>query len=358
MLITARPICSRGGWFLGPFYRLHGNAESAVLVCFIFHDFEDKSVSEPLSVGVIGVGYLGRFHALIYSRHPEVNLVGVMDSDPAAAAGVAEEAGCQVFADPADMLGKVDAVSIVVPTTAHLEVSRLFLRQGVHVLLEKPIATTLAEGAEIVRLAEQAGVILQIGHLERFNAGVMALAERIRDPRFIEAHRMSPFVARATDVDVISDLMIHDIDIILSLVDAEIAHISAAGAAVLTDHIDIANARLEFANGAVANVIASRISREKMRRIRIFEHHRYQSLDFNEQTLDVAYPEEKEGAEWPEIISERKAVEPVKPLDAEIDAFVDCVNTGSQALVSGHVGQRALEVALQVKEKILAAQVH
>jgi len=303
-------------------------------------------------VGVAGVGYLGRFHALIYSRHPDVELVGVADTDPENAQRVASEAGCESFNDAMALLERVDAVSIVVPTTAHLAVTRPFLEAGKHVLLEKPIATTVAEGREIVDLAERQGVILQIGHLERFNAGVMALAERIRSPRFIEAHRMSPFVARATDVDVISDLMIHDIDIVLSLIDSEIVHISAAGAAVLTDHLDIANARLEFANGAVANVIASRVSRERMRRIRVFEHHRYQSLDFIEQTLDIAYPEKKDQAEWPEIVAERVEIEPVKPLDAEIDAFVESIRTGQAPLVGGAVGLRALEVALQVKQRI------
>ena len=303
-------------------------------------------------MGVAGVGYLGRFHALIYSRHPDVELVGVADTDPETAQRVASEAGCESFNDAMALLERVDAVSIVVPTTAHLAVTRPFLEAGKHVLLEKPIATTVAEGREIVDLAERQGVILQIGHLERFNAGVMALAERIRSPRFIEAHRMSPFVARATDVDVISDLMIHDIDIVLSLIDSEIVHISAAGAAVLTDHLDIANARLEFANGAVANVIASRVSRERMRRIRVFEHHRYQSLDFIEQTLDIAYPEKKDQAEWPEIVAERVEIEPVKPLDAEIDAFVESIRTGQAPLVGGAVGLRALEVALQVKQRI------
>jgi predicted dehydrogenase len=312
-------------------------------------------VSERLRVGVAGVGYLGRFHALIYARHPEVDLVGVVDSDPETANKVAAEAGCEAFSDAANLVDKVDAVSIVVPTTAHLAVSERFLQAGKHVLLEKPIASSVEQGVQIVKLAEQAGVILQIGHLERFNAGVMALAERIKSPRFIEAHRMSPFVARATDVDVISDLMIHDIDIVLSLIDSEIAHISAAGAAVLTDHLDIANARLEFANGAVANVIASRVSREKMRRIRVFEHHRYQSLDFIEQTLDTAYPQERPGEQWPEIVAEQVQVDPVKPLDAEIDAFVRSVHSGEPPLVGGTVGLRALDVALQVKAKIEAA---
>lgn len=309
-------------------------------------------MSQPLAVGVLGVGYLGRFHALIHARHPAVELVGVVDTNPETAHAVADEAGCAAFTDPAELLDKVDAVSIVVPTTAHLDVARLFLDRGKHVLLEKPIATTVDEGAQIVQAAERAGVVLQIGHLERFNAGVMALAGRIHDPRFIEAHRMSPFVARATDVDVISDLMIHDIDIVLSLVDADIKHISAAGTAVLTDHIDIANARIEFDNGAVANVIASRVSRDKMRRIRVFEPHRYQSLDFIDQRLDIAYPQQRPGEEWPEIVTERMDIEPVKPLDAEIDAFVDSVRNGTPPLVGGQVGLRALEVALRVKGMI------
>lgn len=304
---------------------------------------------------MVGVGYLGRFHALIHSRHPDVDLVGVVDTNPDQARKVAEEAGCQVFSDCTALLGQVDAVSIVVPTSFHLDVARPFLEQGVHVLLEKPIAVTAAQGGEIVRLAEQAGVVLQIGHLERFNAGVMALAERIKQPKFIEAHRMSPFVARATDVDVVSDLMIHDIDIILALVNADISHISAVGSAVLTDHLDIANARLEFSNGAVANVIASRVSREKMRRIRVFEHHRYQALDFNDQTLDEVYPQPREGEEWPEIVHERLEIEPVKPLDAEIDAFVKCVQQGRPPLVGGRVGLEALEVAIAVREKIEAS---
>lgn len=311
---------------------------------------------ERIAVGVVGVGYLGRFHALIHARHPDVDLVGVVDIDRKVAEAVAAEAGCEAFYDPADLRGKVDAVSIVVPTSVHLPVARQFLDLGTHVLLEKPIANSLAAGAEIVAAAEAAGAILQIGHLERYNAGVMALAERIANPRFIEAHRMSPFVPRATDVDVISDLMIHDIDIVLSLIDAEIVHISAAGTPVLTDHIDIANARIEFADGAVANVIASRVSREKMRRIRVFEQQRYQSLDFIGQQLDVAYPQRRPNEPWPEIVTERVAIEPVKPLDAEIDAFIRSVQSGMPPLVDGVVGLRALEVALQVKERIEAGQ--
>jgi len=311
---------------------------------------------DRLRVGVVGVGYLGRFHALIYARLPGVELVGVADTRAEVAQQVAAEAGCAAYADGRDLLGKVDAVSVVVPTTAHLAVARPFLEHGTHVLLEKPIATTAEEGRAIVQLARRSGAVLQIGHLERYNGGVMALAARISQPRFIEAHRMSGFVARATDVDVISDLMIHDIDIILALVGSDIVSIAAVGTPVLTDHIDIANARLEFANGAVANVIASRVSRDKSRRIRVFQERCYLSLDFIEQHLDVVYPREQPGEEWPEIVTERVAIEPVKPLDAEIADFVACVRERREPLVSGEVGVEALEVALAVKERILSGR--
>ena len=308
-------------------------------------------MSNKTRVGVIGVGYLGRFHALIYSRMPEVELVGVTDADSTRAEAVAAEAGTRAV-DAGQMLGEVDAVSIVVPTSEHLRVARPFLEKGVHTMMEKPIAHTLGEGREIIELAETHGATLQIGHLERFNAGVMALAERIERPMFIEAQRMGGFKARATDVDVISDLMIHDIDIVLALVKSEIRHISASGTPVITNHIDIANARLEFASGAVANVTASRVSREDSRRIRVFEPHRYQSLDFIGQRLETARAQTRPDSEWPEIVSETIDIQPVKPLDAELASFIRCVREGVTPLVDGRVGLEALDVALRIKEKI------
>jgi predicted dehydrogenase len=247
-------------------------------------------MADKLRFAVIGVGYLGRFHALIYSRLPGVELVGVVDTDPERSRAVAEEAGCAVFNRLEDIADQVDAVSVVVPTTAHLAVAEPLLRRGIHMLLEKPIAATREDGRRIVDLADQGGAILQIGHLERFNAGVMALAEHIDHPRFVEIQRMGEFVERATDVDVVSDLMIHDIDIILSLMGSELQSVSAVGTPVLTNRVDIANARLEFANGAVANVVASRVSDRKTRRIRVFQERKYLSLDFIEQTIDIAYP--------------------------------------------------------------------
>ncbi|MEI6414845.1 MAG: Gfo/Idh/MocA family oxidoreductase [Pseudomonadota bacterium] len=309
---------------------------------------------KTISVGVIGAGYLGRFHALIYSRLPGVRLVGVVDVNPESARRVAEEAGTRAFTDPSALLGQVDAVSVVVPTSLHLAVARPFLEIGVPLLIEKPLAANREEGTEILRLARASHTMIQVGHVERFNAGVMALAARIHQPRFIEAQRMGGFVDRATDVDVVSDLMIHDIDIVLSLVDAEITHLSAIGTPVLTDHIDIANARLEFANGAVANVVASRVSDTQVRRIRVFEENAYLSLDFIDQRLDIARPRPRPGERWPEIVRERVEIVPVKPLDAELEAFIQCVRTGAPPLVDGAVGLRALEVALQVKDCILA----
>lgn len=308
-----------------------------------------------LRVAVIGVGYLGRFHALIYSRLPEVELVGVVDSDAERAASVAAEAGCAAHTHSDALLDRVDAVSVVVPTTAHLAAAAPFLERSIPVLLEKPIAATREEGAEIVRLAQRHGAILQIGHVERFNAGVMALAHRIRAPHYIEAQRMGSFVERATDVDVVSDLMIHDLDIILSLVDAEIRHISAIGASILTEHVDIANARLEFDNGAVANVVASRVSDQTTRRIRVFQSGRYLSLDFVKQTLDLAEPRPVEGGARPTIVRERLQIDPIKPLDLELAEFVRVVREGGRPLVDGRTGLRALEVALEVRDRIAAS---
>jgi len=305
-----------------------------------------------LRVGVVGVGYLGRFHALIYSGLAGVELVGIADTDRARAEQVAAEAGCAAYVDPAALLGQVDAVSVVVPTTAHLDVARPYLEAGVHMLLEKPVAPDMDHGGEIVRLAEASGAILQVGHLERFNGGIMALASRIDRPRFIEAQRMGGFKERATDVDVVSDLMIHDIDIILALVDGALTEVRAVGTPVLTEHVDIANARLEFADGAVANIVASRVSEQTHRRIRVFQPGGYLSLDFVGQTLDIARPVARPGQPRPEIVRERIAVEPVKPLDAEIAAFVECVRSGSRPLVDGAVGLRALEVALEVRRRM------
>lgn len=304
-------------------------------------------------VGVVGVGYLGRFHARIYKEMPDVDLVGVADIDPRAARTVAESHACKAYTDSTELIGKVDAVSIVVPTASHLQVARPFLERGVHMLLEKPIAPNYDEALEIVKLAERDRVILQVGHLERFNAGVLAMADRVKDARFIEVHRLGTFVERATDVDVVTDLMIHDIDIAMSLVKANIRDIAAVGIPVLTEHVDIANARLEFENGAVANVTASRVSNKKLRRIRVFGQNSYYGLNYIDQQLEILYtqPSDVDGNR-PEIATERLNITPRPPLDAELEDFIRTVRARRHPVVDGRVGLEAVRVAQLVKDKI------
>ncbi len=313
-----------------------------------------EAASERLRIGVVGTGYLGKFHARIYYDMPDVNLVGIADIDEDAARAVAKDCGdCPTYTDSRKLLDKVDAVSIVVPTEHHLEVSRPFLEKGIHMLLEKPVAPGYEDALEVVELAEKSGAILQIGHLERYNAGVMALAERVKAPRFIEVHRLGPFVARATDVDVVTDLMIHDIDIVMALVGSPIKNLSAMGTPVITDHIDIANARIEFENGAVANVSASRVSNKKFRRIRVFEREHYYGLDYADQRLDIVTAQRKDSDQkWPEIVTKKVEIEPRLPLNAELEDFINNIRTGSTPLVTGRVGLEALRVALLVKEKM------
>jgi predicted dehydrogenase len=312
-----------------------------------------KATDGKLRVGVAGVGYLGRFHARIYASMPDVELVGVADVNEKAAKEIAELHGCRAYTDARDLLGNVDAVSIVVPTVYHGQVAKPFLEHGVHMLMEKPIAPTYEESSELVKLAERAGVIFQVGHLERFNAGIMALADRALNPRFIEVHRLGPFVERATDVDVVTDLMIHDIDIVLSLVGSNIRSIAATGIPVLTEHVDIANARIEFENGAVANVTASRVSNKKLRRIRVFGKEHYYGLDYIDQKLEMVRAEpDPDSGKWPRITTERLDIQPRPPLDTELEFFVRSVRTGTPPLVNGRVGLEALRVALLVKEKI------
>jgi predicted dehydrogenase len=313
-------------------------------------------MSSKLRVGVVGVGYLGKFHARIYASLPDVELVGVVDADPATAARIATEYQCVAYARPEELLGKVDAVSVVVPTIFHLAVARPFLESGVHMLMEKPIASTYEEGLKLVELAERAGVIFQVGHLERYNAGFMELVKRVGKPRFIEATRIGGFSERATDVDVVTDLMIHDIDIVMSLVKSPIRDLRAIGVPVLTEHADIANARIEFESGAVADVTASRISAKKQRRIRVFGVNSYHALDFADQQVEevIAHPNPAGGR--PDIKSEKLSITPTAPLDAELADFVNTVRARRAPLIDGRTGLEALRVALMVKERIAACQ--
>ena len=307
----------------------------------------------PVRIAVIGVGYLGKIHAKIYHGMENVDLVAVVDIDEGAAAETANRYGCEGRTTVGDLLDRVDAVSIVVPTSAHLDVSRPFLEAGIHTLLEKPIAPSVEESARVVGLASRSSAILQIGHLERFNAGVMKLAELAENPRFIECHRLGEFVERATDVDVVTDLMIHDIDIVLTLVNSKLRKVSAAGTRVITDFVDIANARLEFENGAVANVTASRVSREQFRRIRVFSENRYLGLNFaNQQLEEIRAREGVSGNSYPELVHSRVDVVPQLPLDAELAHFIECIEEGKPPLVRGEDGLIAVEVAELVRQKI------
>ena len=317
-----------------------------------------SEMNVPLRVGVVGVGYLGRIHARIYSQMPNVKLIGVADIDGDVAAEISGLYGCPGFTDPYALIGKVDAVSIAVPTSVHGKVALPYLNGGVHMLLEKPIAPTVAEAESIVAAAEARGLVLLIGHLERFNAGIMKLADRVQDPRFIESHRLGTFIERATDVDVVTDLMIHDIDIVLSLVSSELTYVSAVGSPVVTDHIDIANARLEFANNTVANVTASRVSMKKFRRIRVFGSDTYQALNFIDQQIEVvSKTKPAPGQIFPGLKSEQLTIEPRPPLDAELEHFIETVASAGQPLVNGKDGIKALHVAQQVQQKIHACLV-
>jgi predicted dehydrogenase len=308
---------------------------------------------KELRVGVVGVGYLGSIHARIYQKMPNVNLAAVMDINTESGSQVAQECDCRFVQNLGDLLDSVDAVSIVVPTSLHREIAEPFLERGIPVLLEKPVAHTVEDARAIVELANRSKTLLQIGHLERFNAGVVRLAAELDRPRFMEVHRLGEFVARATDVDVVTDLMIHDIDIVLSLVSSELRYISAVGARVITDHVDIANARLEFEDGAVVNVTASRVSSKKFRRIRIFAESCYIALNFEDQQIDVARPGPRpEAGGFAPIISESIQVTPRPPLDAELEDFVDCVRSGRHPVVDGEAGLRALQVAHEVRQRI------
>jgi len=311
-------------------------------------------MNPKLRVGVVGVGYLGKFHARIYSSLPGVELVGVVDTDAETANKIAAEYRCAAFDRPEDLLGKVDAVSIVVPTVHHLEVARPFLENGVHMLMEKPVAPSYEEGLKLVELAERNKIIFQVGHLERYNAGFMELVKRAGHARFIEATRIGGFTERATDVDVVTDLMIHDLDLVMALVRSPLRDLRATGVSVLTEHVDIANARLEFENGAVANVTASRVSTKKQRRIRVFGKHSYHALDFADQQVDEVLAHPQPGGGRPEIKIEKLNITPTPPLDAELADFVDTVRTRRVPLVDGRTGLEALRVALMVKEKIAA----
>jgi predicted dehydrogenase len=308
-----------------------------------------------IRTAVIGVGYLGRFHAQKYAALPASELVGVVDAQERSRSAVAAELGVPAFADHRELLGKVEAVSVVTHTPSHFAIAADFLRAGAHVLVEKPMTETVEQARELIALAAQHGRVLQVGHLERFNAAVVAAEPYLKAPRVLECQRLAPFKERGTDVNVVLDLMIHDIDLIQSIVKSDLVSVDAVGTPVFSGQIDIANARLRFANGCVANATASRVSLKTERKLRVFQDDAYLSMDLQQKILTVIRkkPPEAEAGPLPVLIEEQN-LDQGDALKAEIESFLQCVQDGRAPVVSGEDGLRALETALRVTEQVTA----
>ena len=313
-----------------------------------------SSVLKPgkkVRVAVVGAGDFGRNHARVYRDIAEAELVGIVDRSAERAAQIAAEFSTNVFPDIESLAGHVDAASVAVPTVEHARVGCRLFELGIDVLVEKPMAATLAEADELLAAASRAGRILQVGHLERFNPAIVAVMPILNVPLYFEVHRLGVFTPRSLDIDVIYDVMIHDLDILLTLVDAPVVDIKAIGIPVLTDKVDIAHARLDFETGAVANVTASRVSTERVRKMRFFQQHEYISVDFTRQDalrVRVAEPGPQPKFDFAALPAERE-----EPLRAELRAFLDCVRTRRSPVVDGAAGRRALALADQVMTGIL-----
>jgi predicted dehydrogenase len=324
---------------------------------------------EKIKAGVIGVGHLGRHHARVYSQIPEAQLVGIHDTDSEKAQRIAKEFDTRYFENLSDLVERIDAVSLVVPTTFHYSLACDILGCGKNLLVEKPITETVKQAEELVSLVGSKNVILQVGHIERFNPAFKAIENLKLEPKFIESHRLAQFNPRGTDVAVVLDLMIHDLDLILSLVKSKVKTIEAAAIPVISDSEDIANARLTFENGCVANITSSRISARPLRKMRLFEKNSYISLDFLQRSVEIyklvdadfVSKEEREkktvvgnipsGEVGKTIIYEKPEIENEDMLTLEIKSFLDAVKKKKHPKVSGEDGKRALEVALEVVDK-------
>jgi len=313
-------------------------------------------MEERLKVGVIGVGYLGRFHAQKYAGLPETELMGVADLNRERAGQVAQELNTRPYQDYRELLPLVSALSVAVPTSAHFAVVRDALMAGCQVLVEKPLTVTVAEADDLVALARERGRILMVGHLERFNSAMEELKRRVSRPRFIESHRLGFFKERGTDVDVVLDLMIHDLDHVLNLVPAEVREIRAAGISVLTDQVDLANARLEFADGCIANLTASRMSFKSMRKFRLFQSDAYLAVDFENRELTAAFRKEGALGPLPGVALETKRYPQEDILLKEIVAFVEAVRNGQEPPISGQAGRAALALALEINAAMKKAR--
>ncbi len=303
---------------------------------------------QGVKIGVIGIGHLGKHHARLLAEIEGANLVGIADVNEAAGKEMSEKYNVSYYKDYRELAGKVEAVTVVVPTFLHHEVARFFLERNVHTFIEKPITKTLEEANNLVALAGEKQLTLQVGHVERFNAAILKLQSLCESPRFIECQRMGPFSPRIQDVGVVLDLMIHDIDIVLSLVRSPIRHIDAVGIPVLTENEDIANAHIVFENGCIANLTASRISDERIRKLRIFELDKYCSLDYANQAITLRRKSNLEE----KIIQEELEVHKAEPLRLELEHFITCIKERRKPLVTIEDGKNALEVALEILEQV------
>lgn len=307
-------------------------------------------MTKKIKMGVVGVGYLGQIHAKIYHSMDNVDLVMLADANLETAQKLASDYDCLATDNYLDLLDKVDAVSIVVPTSLHFDVAQPFLEAGIATLVEKPIAATVDEAKKLVDLAAQNNAPFLIGHLERYNPALRAVTSKVTEPKYIEVHRLGTFVERATDVDVITDLMIHDLDLVLSLVDEEPSDVQAIGSSVITDHVDLANVRLSFPSGAVANITASRVSNKRFRRFRVFGPEGYYGINLMDQELDVVTKGDvPEGSQFPSLDVEHLTFDTEQPLQVELAHFVDVAEGNSMPMVTGLQGLRALQLAERIQ---------
>ena len=302
-----------------------------------------------LRVGVVGVGHIGSNHVRIYSELPNADLVAILDIDPARADEIGGKYKAKAVASLNEFAGMIDAASVATPTSAHFSIARDLLAQGKHLLIEKPITEKTSDARDLAQMAAEKGLVLQVGHVERFNPVLSALEQRLTHPRFIEAHRLSPYPNRSTEIGVVLDLMIHDLEIILHLVDSMVENIDAVGVPVLSRGEDIANARLRFASGCIANVTSSRISPERMRKIRVFQEDAYLSLDYQGQSGEIYRRVDGQ------ITREPVAIEKEEPLRQQLASFVDCALTGGEPRVSGSHAAAALELAVEITRRIAAS---
>ena len=310
-------------------------------------------ISQLLRVAVIGAGHLGKWHTEKYAASADCELVAVVDSNPDTANEIAQKHGATAFTDYREVIPMVDAISLVVPTSLHYKIAREFLEAGIHCLIEKPITESVEEAQQLIDIATDKELVLQVGHIERFNSVMIGVEQNLQRPQFIESTRLAPFTPRATDVSVILDLMIHDIDLILDLIDSPIRKISASGICVLSDNIDIANARLEFENQSVANVTASRISRKRERKMRIFQKDAYLSVDLQDKIIAINRKGKTDNdAGFKDISHEELRFEDNDALNLEILDFLNAINSGGRPTVNGVDGKRALETAIAITTQI------